>query len=79
MTHWALQVAIAFDQLVNAILGGWADETLSSRSYRESPKMAKLIDTLLWFDKDHCYESFVSERLRLQSPPEARCQGDTSK
>ncbi len=25
---------IAFDQLVNAILGGWPDESLSSRAYR---------------------------------------------
>lgn len=72
MKHWLLQVLIALDQFVNALAGGWADETLSSRSYREFPRLAKLIDTLLWFDKDHCYESYVSERLRLQAPPETR-------
>ena len=25
---------IAFDQFINAVLGGWPDETLSSRCYR---------------------------------------------
>lgn len=28
------KVLIAFDQLVNALAGGWQDETLSSRCYR---------------------------------------------
>jgi hypothetical protein len=66
------QVAIAVDQLVNTLAGGWADETVSSRAYRTSPKLAKVIDTLLWFDKDHCYQSFLSERVRNQLPPELR-------
>lgn len=73
MKHRIYQSLIALDQLVNALLfGGWADETLSSRSYREYPRLAKVIDIIFWFDKDHCYESYVSERLRLQAPPETR-------
>ena len=28
------QLAIAFDQSVNALAGGWADESLSARAYR---------------------------------------------
>ena len=28
------QIAIAFDQLINAVLGGYADETLSARAHR---------------------------------------------
>ena len=28
------QIAVAFDQLVNTLLGGWADETLSARAWR---------------------------------------------
>jgi hypothetical protein len=67
-----LQILIAIDQVFNAILGGWADETLSSRAYRTMPNIAKFIDTILWFDKDHCYESYVSEQLRVQFPPELR-------
>ena len=31
---WAHQVFVAADQLVNAILAGWADETLSARAFR---------------------------------------------
>lgn len=31
---WAHQVFVALDQLVNAILAGWADETISARSFR---------------------------------------------
>ena len=33
---YAYQVAISADQLLNAVLGGFADETLSSRIYRNS-------------------------------------------
>lgn len=66
------QVAIAFDQLLNTIGNGWADETLSSRAYRESPRIEKFINALFFWDKDHCYESYVSEQLRSQLPPELR-------
>lgn len=66
------QALIALDQLANAICGGWADETLSSRAYRESPRVEKFINTLFFWDKDHCYESYVSEQLRTQLPPELR-------
>lgn len=44
------QVLIALDQLANAICGGWADETLSSRAYRESPRAEKFINTLFFWD-----------------------------
>ena len=72
-------ILIATDQLVNAIFNGWPDETLSSRAYRwdASGKRAwprKLIDALLFFDPNHCWESFESERIGRQLPPEARGQ-----
>jgi hypothetical protein len=66
------QFAIAVDQLVNTLAGGWADETISSRAHRTSPRLAKVIDTLLWFDEDHCRQSYLSERTRNQCPPELR-------
>jgi len=31
MKSYGRRVAVAIDQLFNALLGGWADETLSSR------------------------------------------------
>lgn len=71
------QVLIAFDQLLNAIFGGWADETLSSRAYRweQSGKRSwprKLIDLLFWWECKHCLDSYVSERERRHFPPELR-------
>lgn len=67
-----LQVAVAADQLLNALLGGWADETFSSRVYREGPRWLERIINFLFLDRDHCYKSFRAERVRLQLPPELR-------
>jgi len=65
------QILIAIDQLINSLLGGWADETLSSRAFRcHWPRTIRLLDAI--FGKYHCFESFVSERERLQMPPELR-------
>ena len=72
MHHRLKQALIALDQLVNAMLGGWADETLSSRAWRESPRLARAIDTIFWFDKNHCFESYISETKRMQIAPEMR-------
>lgn len=75
---YLLQVLIAFDQLVNALAGGWADETISARSYRMQGASKKwkvikvLIDTLFFFDKDHCHASYLSEQKRLHIAPEYR-------
>ena len=70
---------IALDQLVNAVLGGWPDETVSSRAWRWdiSGRRAwprKFIDglALIFGDCDHCRESYESERLGRQLPPELR-------
>ncbi len=67
-----LQVAIAVDQLGNALLGGWADETLSSRSYRSIPKAAWLIDKLFFWQDNHCMNAYISEREGRHLPPELR-------
>lgn len=77
MTSRIINSLIAIDQLANGIAGGWPDETLSSRCWRlrvcqPYKTLRPIIDTLFWFDPDHCQASFTSERLRLQSPPEER-------
>lgn len=74
---WWKSVLIAHDQLINALCGGWPDETLSSRAWRmeQNGKRSwprRLIDWLLFFDKNHCQESFISEREGRQLPPELR-------
>lgn len=70
-------VLIAVDQLINALLGGWPDETVSSLSYRLDrdgvrhwPR--KLIDGIFFWQKEHCKSSYEAEKLRLQAPPETR-------
>ena len=35
MWRYLKQVLIAFDQLINALLGGWADESLSAHAWRQ--------------------------------------------
>ena len=32
--HYGRKIAVALDQLINALLGGWPDESLSARSWR---------------------------------------------
>lgn len=74
------QVLIALDQLVNALIGGWADETLSSAAYRMETKgkltgriFRPLIDMLFWvIQKDHCQWAYLAEQKRLQLPPSHR-------
>lgn len=70
-------VLIAADQLVNALLAGWPDETLSSRAFRwEKTGVRKwprrLIDRLFFWEKQHCFQSYQSEREGRQLPPEFR-------
>lgn len=71
------QFAIALDQVVNTLCGGYADETLSCRAYRHYLKgervwLVWLIDTLFFWDKDHCKSSYESEQERLHLPPALR-------
>lgn len=66
--QYLLNVAIAVDQLTNAIIGGHPDETLSSRCYRNSQKywyakVGRVILDLLFrpFGKNHCEQAYKSE------------------
>lgn len=74
---YAKKILIAFDQLLNAILAGWPDETLSSRAFRWERNGVRvwprrLIDRLFFWEQDHCYQSYISEREGRQLPPELR-------
>ena len=70
LKRYGYHVVIAIDQLFNAIIGGAADETLSSRTYRgavlaEQPKkrwrvLYRLINDL-FFDHNHCKTAYESE------------------
>jgi len=71
-----LQVFIALDQLANTLLGGWADETLSSRAYRRSQKgkhgARRIIDGLFFWQVEHCKNAYYSEINRRQYPADFR-------
>lgn len=75
MKFRVLQLLIALDQFLGTVVGlfiggAWADETLSSRAHREWPTVEAMLDTI--FGQGHCRESFESERIGRQLPPEAR-------
>ena len=76
---WIFQILIGIDQLANALAGGYADETLSSRAHRMREKgqpywrwTAGLIDALFFWQKGHCEAAWHSEMKRLQLPPHMR-------
>lgn len=77
------QLAIALDQFLNCLFsvvffigGGWADETLSARCWREGKvhrgwdAARVFFDALLWFDPQHCFTSYIAEAERKQLPEE---------
>ena len=80
--RWPVQVLVALDQLLNAVLGGFSDETLSARAYRNDSPAGKarwriarrVIDTLFFLEPGHCFKAFMSEIDRRQYPPSYREQ-----
>ena len=86
MEHWLRQTFIAFDQLMAALLGGWADETLSSWAYRADRDgnragrfFRRAIDLVflplpysIMGGPGHCERAYKAERIRNQLPPELR-------
>lgn len=77
--HWLTQTLIAIDQLLNALLAGFADETLSSRAYRADQRgkilgrfFRPLIDALFFWQVHHCRQSYLSEVSRRQYPKHFR-------
>ncbi len=66
------QVLIAVDQVFNTLCGGWADETLSARIWRNKDNswywssLRVSVDIIFFFQKNHCEQSFYSEINRSQ-------------
>lgn len=68
-----MAVIIAFDQLLNAILLGAPDETLSSRAYRADRDgkwfgriFRPVIDVLFFWQQQHCFQAYTAEVQRRQ-------------
>jgi hypothetical protein len=71
--RWLLQVLIALDQLVNAICGGWADESLSAHAHRARwGWRQRAINALFFWQDDHCRRAHEAEVMRRHFPPAYR-------
>ena len=73
--HHIAQTLIALDQLGNALLlGGWADESISARAWRQRNDsvwwfaLHGTIDAVFFWTKDHCKNSYLEEMARNQLP-----------
>lgn len=67
------EIAIACDQLANAILGGYACETISARCYRlrayaPYTSMRRWIDRIFFWQPDHCKASYEAQVARRNVP-----------
>lgn len=63
MRIYLIRIFVAVSVLLNVLLGGYSNQTFSARNWgwkREGkPNLVWLIDTLLWFDKDHCMTAWT--------------------
>jgi hypothetical protein len=57
------RLRIALSILLNVLLGGKSNQTFSARNYawaREGkPNLVWLIDSIFWFDPDHCHSEWM--------------------
>lgn len=72
MTRWLLNLLIALDQLVNALFGGFPDETMSAYAHRVGGWRRDLINGVFFWQDDHCAQSYWAERNRKQLPADYR-------
>ena len=49
------------------LLDGDANESISGRSFRESWKIEKLIDFLIFWEKDHCKLCYYADLARAKT------------
>ena len=76
--NYLFNVLVGFDQFLNTVLAGWADETLSSRAHRVHQQgkpwgfLRNIINLLFWWQDDHCLLAYNYEKSRRQLPPELR-------
>jgi hypothetical protein len=66
-------ILIAIDQLINAVFGGYPDETLSARCWRHRYTrkyriLVNIINALFFWQDNHCLESYNSELNRRHLP-----------
>ena len=76
VSAYAKSVGIAADQLINAVLGGWPDETFFARAYRLGVldgragwrRVVWVINKLFFWQRNHCRGAYAKERERKHRP-----------
>lgn len=76
MKEYLWNILVALTQFLNTLLGGYPDESTSSRLWRGylqgnhfAALAAAFVDVLFFWEKDHCRKSYEAERSRYQLPP----------
>ena len=80
MLNFLLNILIAIDQVINTVVWlksegfGLPDETLSARAWRlrNDSHAYKIINTLFFWQSNHCLDAFISEQARKHLPTEYR-------
>jgi hypothetical protein len=75
MRTYLINIFLALDYAVNALLCGLPNETLSSRAYRMQQKpqpywhgLAACINCIFFWQNNHCRGAYAGDRARLQVP-----------
>lgn len=63
---YLFNILYSIDQLVNTLLGGYSDETISARSYRLSKShhswfIVMVCINTIFFNKNHCKHAYEHE------------------
>jgi hypothetical protein len=62
MFNRLIRLGDSISQLLNVLLfNGHPNESLSGRAWRTQSEWYKVIDFVLWFDKDHCKKSHEND------------------
>lgn len=62
MTSYLIRVGDATSHWLNTtFLNGNINESLSGRAWRTQSRWYRVIDTLFWFDPDHCRVSHMND------------------
>ena len=55
-------IGTALSQILNALIGGNPNMTISARAYCENWVIAeKIINKIFFFDEDHCHKSWLRD------------------
>ena len=66
---YMLGLFVGISQLVNSMFGGNPNELLCARAYRTNNKLLiKVLDSIFFFNKDHCKNSYKFELNNDQLP-----------